>query len=102
MRKFEPKRCPNPGTWSNAGGRLDVWLIRSRQDEASGSAWGEAPDALLHHSPPFPGWNGGLTRVPFWVYRDENLLKLEQDRVFEGPVWNFLCLESDARLKTGP
>src|SRR6201993_2652048 len=53
------------------------------------------PDALLHHSPPFPGWNGDLTRVPFWVYRDENLLKLEQQKVFEGPVWNFLCLEAE-------
>ena len=53
------------------------------------------PDTLLHHSPPFPGWTGDLTRVPFWVYRDENLLKFEQEKVFEGPVWNFLCLESE-------
>jgi len=40
-------------------------------------------------------WQGDLTRVPFWVYQDEALMKEEQRRVFEGPVWNFLCLESE-------
>lgn len=40
------------------------------------------------------GRAGDLTRVPFWVYRERALLKIEQDRVFEGPVWNFLCLRS--------
>ena len=40
-------------------------------------------------------WSGDVTHVPFWVYRDEGLLKSEQERVFEGPVWNFLCLESE-------
>src|SRR5580693_769395 len=51
------------------------------------------PDALLPAS--LRGWNGDLTRVPFWVYRDQALMKLEQERVFEGPVWNFLCLEDE-------
>src|SRR3954464_8064018 len=46
---------------------------------------------LLHQQ----GWAGDLTRVPYWVYRDKDLLKTEQERVFEGPVWNFLCLESE-------
>ena len=41
---------------------------------------------------PFPP---GLTRIPFWVYQDKALLDAEQQRVFEGPVWNFLCLESE-------
>src|SRR6185437_13205073 len=33
-----------------------------------------------------------------WVcrwYVSEALIKVEQDRVFEGPVWNFLCLENE-------
>jgi phenylpropionate dioxygenase-like ring-hydroxylating dioxygenase large terminal subunit len=42
-----------------------------------------------------PSWIGDLTRVPFWVYRDEALPKVEQDRIFEGPVWNYLCLEDE-------
>jgi anthranilate 1,2-dioxygenase large subunit/terephthalate 1,2-dioxygenase oxygenase component alpha subunit len=45
--------------------------------------------------PSLPGWYGDLTRVPYWVYRDQTLMKVEQDRVFEGPVWNFLCLEDE-------
>ena len=44
---------------------------------------------------PHPAWTGDLTRVPYWVYRDRELLKAEQERVFEGPVWNYLCLESE-------
>ena len=42
-----------------------------------------------------PTWNHDITRVPYWVYRDPDVLKTEQERVFEGPVWNFLCLESE-------
>ena len=37
----------------------------------------------------------GLTRVPFWVYQDEGWRAEEQKRLFEGPVWNFLCLEQE-------
>ncbi|HEY1934342.1 MAG TPA: Rieske 2Fe-2S domain-containing protein [Acetobacteraceae bacterium] len=50
------------------------------------------PDA---HSAPTArtAWPAGLTRVPFWVYQDPDILRAEQESVFEGPVWNFLCLE---------
>lgn len=37
----------------------------------------------------------GLTRVPYWVYQDEQVMRAEQQRIFEGPLWNFLCLESE-------
>ena len=37
----------------------------------------------------------GLTRVPFWVYQDEAWATEEQKRLFEGPVWNFLCLAQE-------
>jgi phenylpropionate dioxygenase-like ring-hydroxylating dioxygenase large terminal subunit len=40
-------------------------------------------------------WQSGLTRVPYWVYQDPDLPALEQHRIFEGPVWNFLCLETE-------
>ncbi|MSP03786.1 MAG: Rieske (2Fe-2S) protein [Acetobacteraceae bacterium] len=42
-----------------------------------------------------PAWSGDVTRVPYWVYRDKDLAKTEQMRLFEGPVWSFLCLESE-------
>lgn len=38
---------------------------------------------------------GSVTRVPFWVYQDPEVQRLEQRRIFEGPTWNYLCLESE-------
>lgn len=40
-------------------------------------------------------WADGLSRVPFWVYQDPGVLEQEQGRLFEGAVWNFLCLEGE-------
>ncbi|MGD0106106.1 MAG: Rieske 2Fe-2S domain-containing protein [Rhodopila sp.] len=40
-------------------------------------------------------WPPGLTRVPYWVYRDPDVARDEQTRVFEGSAWHFLCLEID-------
>ena len=40
-------------------------------------------------------WAEGLTRIPYWLYTDPDVLALEQKRLFEGPVWNYLCLETE-------
>jgi anthranilate 1,2-dioxygenase large subunit/terephthalate 1,2-dioxygenase oxygenase component alpha subunit len=40
-------------------------------------------------------WPPGLTRVPFWVYQERDVARQEQTRIFQGAVWNFLCLEVD-------
>src|SRR6516165_666130 len=41
-------------------------------------------------------WPGeGLTRVPYWIYSDEDLYAQEQERIFRGNTWNFLCLEAE-------
>jgi phenylpropionate dioxygenase-like ring-hydroxylating dioxygenase large terminal subunit len=40
-------------------------------------------------------WKHGLTQVPFPVYQDPALLEEEQRLIFEGPVWNYLCLDAD-------
>jgi anthranilate 1,2-dioxygenase large subunit/terephthalate 1,2-dioxygenase oxygenase component alpha subunit len=37
----------------------------------------------------------GLTRVPYWVYSDRDLHRREQERIFEGACWSFLCLEAE-------
>jgi len=34
----------------------------------------------------------GLTRVPFWVYADDDIHARERQAIFRGPVWNYLCL----------
>jgi anthranilate 1,2-dioxygenase large subunit len=35
----------------------------------------------------------GLRRVPYEVYARADVYAQERERIFEGPVWNFLCLE---------
>jgi len=41
-------------------------------------------------------WPGEtLARVPYWVYQDPENYQTELRRIFEGPVWNFVGLESD-------
>jgi anthranilate 1,2-dioxygenase large subunit len=41
-------------------------------------------------------WPGGvLTRVPYWVFQRPEVLAREQERVFRGPTWNYLCLEAE-------
>jgi anthranilate 1,2-dioxygenase large subunit/terephthalate 1,2-dioxygenase oxygenase component alpha subunit len=41
-------------------------------------------------------WPGEtLARVPYWVYQDEANYHAELRRIFEGPVWNYVCLDSD-------
>lgn len=37
----------------------------------------------------------GVTRVPYWVYQDEDLYRREQERVFRGATWNFLGLDAE-------
>ncbi|HEX3549835.1 MAG TPA: aromatic ring-hydroxylating dioxygenase subunit alpha [Candidatus Elarobacter sp.] len=37
----------------------------------------------------------GLTRVPYWVFEAPDVFAAEQSRLFEGPVWSYLCLEAD-------
>ena len=37
----------------------------------------------------------GVTRVPYWVYQDEEVYRAEQTRIFRGPTWNYLCLEAE-------
>ncbi|HWI37314.1 MAG TPA: Rieske 2Fe-2S domain-containing protein, partial [Burkholderiales bacterium] len=37
----------------------------------------------------------GATRVPYWVYQDDEVYREEQKRIFHGPTWNYLCLEAE-------
>ncbi len=44
-------------------------------------------------------WPGAtLARVPYWVYQDEANYQAELRRIFEGPAWSYVCLESDVAL----
>jgi anthranilate 1,2-dioxygenase large subunit len=35
------------------------------------------------------------SRVPYRLYHDAEIYKQEQDRIFKGPTWNYLCLDAE-------
>ncbi len=35
------------------------------------------------------------SRVPYRLYHDVEIYKREQERIFKGPTWNYLCLDSE-------
>jgi len=52
-------------------------------------------------SEPAPGidgrlWpEGGDARVPHWIYTDPAIYRREQERIFEGPTWNYVALDCE-------
>jgi anthranilate 1,2-dioxygenase large subunit len=40
-------------------------------------------------------WPEGLTRVPYWAFQREDVYRNEQQHIFQGKCWNYLCLEVD-------
>ena len=42
---------------------------------------------------PTLGRSQNSTRAPFWVFSDPKIYEEEQEKIFRGKVWNFLCLE---------
>src|SRR5262245_59244848 len=54
---------------------------------------GSPASANAPHPTDWP--DGELTRIPYWVYQNPEIYALEQQRIYEGPVWNFLCLEAE-------
>ena len=46
-------------------------------------------------SEPFHWPNAGVTRVPFRLFSDPEIYALEEERLFRGPIWHYLCLDVD-------
>jgi anthranilate 1,2-dioxygenase large subunit len=44
-----------------------------------------------------PDWPAGLTRVPYWTFQREDVYAREQDRLFKGPHWSYLCLSEEVK-----
>jgi anthranilate 1,2-dioxygenase large subunit len=41
--------------------------------------------------------SNGVTRVPFWIFQDRDIYAAEQQRIFQGPSWNYLCLAVEVK-----
>ena len=39
--------------------------------------------------------SNGISEVPFRVYTDPEQYRIEQERIFKGPTWNYLCLAGE-------
>src|SRR5256885_10217972 len=50
-------------------------------------------DASVDRGLSFP--SNALSEVPFRVYTDPEQYRLEQERIFKGPTWSFLCLAAE-------
>merc|ERR1711916_382285 len=33
--------------------------------------------------------------VPYWVFQREDVLEMENERLFQGETWNYMCLEAE-------
>ncbi len=39
--------------------------------------------------------SNGISEVPFRLYTDPDQYRVEQERIFKGPTWNYLCLAAE-------
>ena len=39
--------------------------------------------------------SNGISEVPFRLYTDPEQYRIEQERIFKGPTWNYLCLAGE-------
>lgn len=40
-------------------------------------------------------WPDDASLIPDWIYTDERIYALEQERIFRGPTWNYVALEAE-------
>ena len=57
----------------------DGAAVISLESAAAGRRWPEA----------------GPSRIPNWVYTDPEIFALEQERIFAGEGWLYVCLEAE-------
>ena len=68
---------------------MDATLACEAQSPACPAPAAEPQDVALQ-------WpEAGITRVPYQVFSDPAIYAMEQRKIFRGPVWNYLCLETE-------
>ncbi len=69
-----------------------VWLTSGGKEE-NGQVVNEKSVATVTKQYVWP--SEGLTRVPDWVYTDDNIYRREVEKIFHGRTWNYVALESE-------
>ena len=65
---------------------------------ACDGATADAVSPAVVASPVSMRWpKGGATRVPYRVFSDPAIYRMEQEKIFRGPVWQYLCLEVEVK-----
>ncbi|WP_415029038.1 Rieske 2Fe-2S domain-containing protein, partial [Cycloclasticus pugetii] len=39
--------------------------------------------------------DAGCTAVPYWVFNNQEVYDLEQEKIYNGPTWNFLAADAE-------
>src|SRR3954449_13495420 len=73
-------------------GELKRIFARSDRLSEEGSSM-SVQDAGFYRPVAFP--SNALSDVPFRVYTGSEQYRLEQERIFKGPTWNYLCLAGE-------
>jgi phenylpropionate dioxygenase-like ring-hydroxylating dioxygenase large terminal subunit len=60
----------------------DGTVVSPRETGAQGLPGRRWPDA-------------GTSRIPNWVYTDREIFAVEQERIFAGPGWLYVCLDAE-------
>jgi anthranilate 1,2-dioxygenase large subunit len=55
----------------------------------------DMPELGTYATQGVPWPSNGLTEIPFRLYTDPEQYRLEQERIFKGPTWSFLCLAGE-------
>ncbi|RIY42443.1 aromatic ring-hydroxylating dioxygenase subunit alpha [Neopusillimonas maritima] len=40
-------------------------------------------------------WGEDTSHIPYWVYQHPEILRQEQEKIYQGPTWGYLCLEAE-------
>ncbi len=66
-------------------------------DACAGAAHASASQATVA-APVSLRWPaGGATRVPYRVFSDPAIYQMEQEKIFRGPIWHYLCLTVEVK-----
>src|SRR5260221_5870427 len=84
---FPPFR--NRGKLAEPPGATEARSPVPSRDVAGGGCMSQT-GVTAEHGVSWP--SNGISEVPFRVYTDQDQYHREQERLFKGPTWNYLCL----------